>query len=104
MATKLGQTSVTLEVQAAPTAFLQATPAALAVAKGSPAVFSVHVTPQNFAGPIYLRLGNVANDEAWSVNPIPAGGGSSQLTIDTTGWPVAPPFEIAIEAWDALPA
>lgn len=104
MATLLGSANVTLEVQAAPSAFLEPTPAALAVAKGAPAVFSVKATPKNFSAPIYLRLGNVAGGVVWTVNPVPTGGGTTQVTIDTTGWPVAPPFTIAIEAWDALPA
>ena len=105
MAFQPGQIEVTLEVQAAPGAFLASSPAALAVAKGDVARFVLTVTPLGgFAGPIWLKCVNYPCG-TFTVNPVPAGGGQSTLEIDTSSdaWPVGPPYRIGIEAWDILP-
>lgn len=117
MAFEKGIATVTLEVQAAPGAFLSASPSSLKVYRGDPAVFSLNVQPINgFAGPIFLRTVNLGyadpqpqdpaeNNHHFSPNPVPAGGGQATLTIDTEDWPmdVFSSIEIGIEAVDVLP-
>jgi len=108
MAFQPGQVEVTLEVLAAPGAFLQADPLALSVAKGDMARYLLTVSPlEGYAGPFWLRCVNL-NGEclSFTVNPIPPGGGQSIMEIDTNSdaWPVGPPERIGIEAWDVLPA
>jgi len=104
MAFEKGIATVTLEVQAAPGAFLSATPHSLVVARGDMAVYHLTISPVNgFAGPIFLRSANLAGGHEFSPNPVPAGGGASTLTIDTGGWQPGPPFEIGLEAVDVLP-
>ncbi len=104
MAFQKGVATVTLEVLAAPGAFLTADPLALQAERGDLAVYNLDVQPlDGFAGPIFLRCVNLAGGHEFAPNPVPAGGGASKLSIDTSGWPVAPPFEIGLEAVDVLP-
>ena len=107
MAFQPGQVDIMLEVRAAPGAFLEADPTALAVDKGDMARFVLKASPLNgYAGPFWLRCVNLAGEcVSFTVNPIPAGGGESILEIDTNSdaWPVGPPYLIGIEAWDVLP-
>jgi hypothetical protein len=117
MAFEKGIATVTLEVQAAPGAFLSADPSSLKVDRGDLAVYHLTVSPLNgFAGPIFLRAVNLSHVEPepadpsenahhFSPNPVPAGGGQATLTIETDGWDISvfPSIEIGIEAVDVLP-
>ena len=103
MAFQKGYVQVTVEVLPAPGAFLAANPASVRIPKGDLAQFVLNATPlEGFAGLIYLRVANLAGVHAFSVNPIPAGGGQSTLSIDTSMFQVGTqPFDI--EAVDVLP-
>lgn len=117
MAFEKGIATVTLEVVPAPGAFLETDPAPVRVERGDLAVFNLSVSPiGGFAGPIFLRAVNLShadpqpadpaeNGHHFSPNPVPAGGGSATLTVETDGWDLSvfPTLEIGIEAVDVLP-
>jgi hypothetical protein len=117
MAFEKGFATVTLEVVAAPGAFLSSNPTSRKVARGDVASYLLTVTPQNgYDGPLYLRAVNLShadpepsdpleNSHHFSPNPVPAGGGASLFTVETDGWDLSvfPTLDIGIEALDVLP-
>jgi hypothetical protein len=46
------------------------------------------VRDEGFTAPVYLRLAGIAGLESFSINPIPADGSESILSIDMTDQPV----------------
>ncbi len=104
MAFQKGVATVTLEVVAAPGAFLEAAPLARTVERGDVAVYNLTVSPlEGFAGPIFLRCVNLSGGHEFAPNPVPAGGGTAELRVDTSGWSVGPSVELGLEAVDVLP-
>jgi hypothetical protein len=88
----------TLEVLAPQDIFLAFEPLALAVRKGSMAVFNITVTALNgFVGPVNFALEGlpVGTTYSFSINPVQTSG-TSALTIDTATLPVAGPIALVL--------
>ena len=98
---------VTVEVRTVPGFLATADPETAVVDKGSTqelASFTVTVTPETgYDKPVWLDAVNIVGEGiTWSVNPIPAGGGKSVLTVPIGGFPLGE-TEIGIDAMEDQP-
>jgi hypothetical protein len=79
---------VTVEVRYVPFVLFSVDPLAVVVDKGdaeSIARFDVTVTPEEgYDLPVYCEMLNMSWPQEWIGNPIPAGGGTATVLIDTS--------------------